>query len=1005
MKNLSRAIVCIALCAASTRGFAQSSVVDDIRQKLGHGLHNLEKDLYGSGSQNMDEAMLAQIAHGNVNIEALKQGSSEDYFKAMDYGITLPKNQEKLLEALRPYFGGNLSGDEARRRMARGRNNWIVWTAGNDRFWTFMTRATLGGLDFVKTVSDYPSLPSVRHNRWLISGLVNEPCFVEATGPREDRWGLWLPTRLHNADCPDDPFEDASKYPGIQIGYRGQTLAYDYDSNGQHKTGQRVLEVGSFYGYASGVIGLRLFTNPDFGPEQAKAWQPDAFYRNADYYKDPRLVRPYRVGMACGFCHVGPNPSHLPKDFSNPRWEDLTSNAGAQYWWFDRIFDAEWSKDKDSFIYQLLHTARPGTVDTSLVSSDMINNPRTMNAVYDLPSRVQAAMDFNDVEVLKGDENLNAQFSKVNDPRVVPANSPLVTALGSGSTIISPRVLKDGSDSVGALGALNRVYVNIGLFSEEWIHDFIPVLGGPTFFPFSIDLASKNSIYWQANVAQTPDVALFFLAATPPDKLTAALTYSDRVNGKAAVAATERPLPAGDPTIEKGKHTFAKYCAQCHSSKQPPTAYSFFKKGSTDCAGPGYLKCWNSYWDYTKTPEYKTAIDEIVTDPHFLEHNFLSTDLRVPDTLLDSQLCSPVATNAIKNDTWDNFSSSTYKTLTPIGKFLVNYPQADGSMKSEWVTVPGGGRGYLRPASLISVWATAPYLQNNSLGKFRPEGTLAARLDSFYDSIDKLLLMDPDKRGEGANIRIGEKVVKFNNGFGAQLSGIMDVTTQTSYIKIPKSYLPAALYAILKKVTDSLPSEVQNKMHFKTAGLGAPSWRDKERSVASEAPAEKPKKNMVQRMIASIFSWGSDGGDEGLTANYTDSEAAEAFYLGPIPKGTPVNLIANIDLAYLKTDPLKLDNAISHLILAFGELQARVLKAQVEGTTYDLDGDKAEEALQLFMEKAAGPLLSVSKCNDFVVNRGHYFGTPYGPPNTPDGQVEAMGADEKKALIEFLKTM
>ena len=35
-----------------------------------------------------------------------------------------------------------------------------------------------------------------------------------------------------------------------------------------------------------------------------------------------------------------------------------------------------------SFFYQALHVSRPGTLDTSLVSTDNINNPRTMNAVY-----------------------------------------------------------------------------------------------------------------------------------------------------------------------------------------------------------------------------------------------------------------------------------------------------------------------------------------------------------------------------------------------------------------------------------------------------------------------------------------------------------------------------------------------------------------------------------------------------------------------------------------------
>ena len=72
-------------------------------------------------------------------------------------------------------------------------------------------------------------------------------------------------------------------------------------------------------------------------------------------------------------------------------------------------------------------------------------------------------------------------------------------------------MLKDGSDSVGALGALNRVYLNIGLFSEEWLLHFNPLVGGKPITPIEIAVARKNSAYWQATEAQTPDMALFFL--------------------------------------------------------------------------------------------------------------------------------------------------------------------------------------------------------------------------------------------------------------------------------------------------------------------------------------------------------------------------------------------------------------------------------------------------------------------------------------------------------------
>ena len=76
---------------------------------------------------------------------------------------------------------------------------------------------------------------------------------------------------------------------------------------------------------------------------------------------------------------------------------------------------------------------------------------------------------------------------------------------------MTPRVLKDGADSVGLLGALNRVFINIGLFSEEWTLHFNPLVGGKKITPIRIEDAEKNSSYWNATVNQTADVALFFL--------------------------------------------------------------------------------------------------------------------------------------------------------------------------------------------------------------------------------------------------------------------------------------------------------------------------------------------------------------------------------------------------------------------------------------------------------------------------------------------------------------
>ena len=89
-----------------------------------------------------------------------------------------------------------------------------------------------------------------------------------------------------------------------------------------------------------------------------------------------------------------------------------------------------------------------------------------MNAVYYLGPRMAQARKWGKETIAGGGLN-NKQF---ND--YVPPSDPLAQFFAPPSTTWTPRVLKDGSDSVGALGALNRVYINIGLFSEEWLLHF-----------------------------------------------------------------------------------------------------------------------------------------------------------------------------------------------------------------------------------------------------------------------------------------------------------------------------------------------------------------------------------------------------------------------------------------------------------------------------------------------------------------------------------------------------
>ena len=153
----------------------------------------------------------------------------------------------------------------------------------------------------------------------------------------------------------------------------------------------------------------------------------------------------------------------------------------------------------------------------------------------------------------------------------------------------SPRVLKDGSDSVGVLGALNRVYLNIGLYSEDWLTHFNPFFGGKAISPIEIATAEKNSVYWRATEDGTTNMAKFLLKAGRPDKLADAPGGTKFLTTDAAV-------------LMRGKTVFAETCARCHSSKLPDEARAKMPDG---CSGPDYRTCWKRYWAYTKTGEFQ----------------------------------------------------------------------------------------------------------------------------------------------------------------------------------------------------------------------------------------------------------------------------------------------------------------------------------------------------------------------------------------------------------------
>ena len=701
--------------------------------------------------------------------------ASVDYFAAMDDGVRLTPDE------------------------IRGRNTWVMWTGGNEAFWDYLARRSFGAFDLLKVLDSRN-----RGRRFATAGLMNEPGFRQAEAP--DQFGLWL-------DTPDGTQDGA-----YTADYREAFPREDFTRT---------------YGRPSGVVGLRLFPNPDFNKAAKARWDAQRFYSDPSYYRDPKLVRPYRVGMACGFCHVGPHPLHPPADPERPEWRNLSSNIGNQYFRPAGVFVLP--GNENNFLFQVVNSMPPGTIDTSALATDNLNNPRNMNAIYDFGTRLKVAAE----EKLAGG-NLAMPETKATMP--------------------VPHVLKDGADSIGIVGALARVYISIGSDYGEWIKHFNLIVGGKKQTPFPVAKARRDSAYFRATLDRLPNVAAFFVAAARPQPL-------------AKAPGGEAYLQDSADVVARGQQLFAQNCAGCHVSpnKMP--------------APPSGVARYSPAWfTWTRSDDFKAKMTDLVRAPDFLNDNYLSTDQPYKDSIIGTNACAAVASNAVRGHIWDNFSSETYKERPAAGTIGILDPFS-GQMRP--FVFPDGGRGYQRAPSLISIWASAPYLHNNSVGDFTGDPSVNGRMRAFEDGMKKLLLLE--KR-----------------------PGTIYRTTQTSWLYANRLYLPKLAFNALRK------------------SLGLP-------------------------------------------------RTAGTIPLGPIPKGTPVNLLANIDLE-LTLDPIKL--------LDFGGAAVELAAALRE-----IDEQKLDDAAAAARLKELAPaLLKLSKCPDLVEDHGHLFGT-------------GLSDDDKRALIAYLKRL
>src|SRR5689334_14125879 len=370
-----------------------------------------------------------------------------------------------------------------------GRNAWNLWSAGNEHFWNHAAQDSYGLMDLLKMLDNRKF---ARGERFKVLGLVNEPGFRAASKP--DEFGLWL----------DEEVEPEPA--GID-----QTV----------------------YGKPSGVLGFRLFPNPEFNEEARKKWDGKRFYEDPTYYNDNKLVRPYRVGVACGSCHIAPNPNNPPLDPENPRWENLASAIGNQYINEGKVFAC--NVEKGGFFYEMLATQPRGTSDTSRIATDHINNPNAISAIFLLAERERIA------KIAPSEKMTGGTLALPRETEEMPV----------------PHVLKDGADSIGVRGATIRVYVNIGMFSEYWLTRHNRLIGLRPQQPFEISYAREHSVFWRATEERLDSIAAFFTKLK-------AFRLADAPGGQGYITTDAT-------SMNRGKEVFAESCAACHSSKQPPS--------------------------------------------------------------------------------------------------------------------------------------------------------------------------------------------------------------------------------------------------------------------------------------------------------------------------------------------------------------------------------------------------------------------------------------------------
>lgn len=570
------------------------------------------------------------------------------------------------------YAAGDLGYSASERA---GREIWFFATAFNDRFFTYSYPQRLGAaIDWYKVLG-----APYRQDLFQGWGAIPDPdCCI----PGE-------------ADCPVKSLDETYGFPWCpgdtellsfvgRDGYRDPACDFQdgpFNMSTPHgATDQRQDPCDLRFGTSTGALGLRKFPNPRFDAEKWKAlngslgtWDgyrrsltdnPDDPDSRTNRLFDGSIEPPFRIGMACGACHISYDPLDPPADPNNPAWENIEGLVGNQYSRVSNLLGSGMSEHR--LEWQLVARARPGIVDTSALPMDLVSNPGTMNALINLAKRPlfeHRILKWRMTGSCAADADSAACWCEPDKPGKCWERRE--------RTELVPNILKGGEDSVGINEAIQRVYFNIGSCAEQCWLNHIPDLRaadpakrnyGQT--PFDIGQCRRDCASFRAIEDRLDDVKAFFMTARPTD-LWVARKLPNRRDLEIALDAE-----FFDGAVELGRTVYAATCARCHSSQ----------------AGP---------YD---------NVDFLATDPDdpTLRIDWLGNDEPSLATEIGTYTARSLHANHMRSRVWEQYAALD-----------LHERPADPNLPE---VMKGGGRGYYRNISLLSAWAHAPFMHNNAIG-------------------------------------------------------------------------------------------------------------------------------------------------------------------------------------------------------------------------------------------------------------------------------------------------